>query len=96
MISDYKIERVSESPYPDIEDGVFYLLESVDGNPWSVCFRCPCGCGQYIHLPVLKDSGVYWDLSIDEEGRPSLSPSILSLDGCKSNFFIKNGKSIIC
>ncbi|WP_307174508.1 DUF6527 family protein [Hydrogenophaga pseudoflava] len=58
--------------------------------------RCPCGCGRKIELLLINEAEPRWDLLLDEEGRPSLAPSVWLRDGCHSHFWIRKGKVRWC
>lgn len=64
------------------------------GEDWCVAFRCPCGCGRLIELPLIPEAKPNWRLSCNKNGRPSLHPSVWLKEGCRSHFFIKEGKVI--
>ncbi|WP_410688422.1 DUF6527 family protein [Chitinophaga filiformis] len=56
---------------------------------------CPCGCGKILYLNLLRDYAPYW--AYKTEGKIiSLSPSVHRTVGCKSHFFITDGKLIWC
>ena len=82
-----------------------YTCEYVDGTVncehvpdgkmlGSVMFGCPCGCGHEVYICVTDCGGDrrHWDLTVDDEMRPTLSPSLQLTGGCQSHFFIRNGK----
>lgn len=69
------------------------LLED-NGENWSVGFRCPCGCGDVIELFLLPEVKPRWDIEIDARRHPSLSLSVWKATGCKSHFWVKQGKII--
>jgi len=48
---------------------------------------CVCGCGMQTPLPI-KDGE--WNLKVDN-GKVTISPSILQRLGCKSHYIILNG-----
>jgi hypothetical protein len=68
-----------------------------DGNEdWCVGMSCPCGCGHKIELLVIKEAKPRWDITIDKNGCPSLLPSVWLQNGCRSHFWLKNGRIIWC
>ena len=69
------------------------LLED-NGENWSVGFRCPCGCGDVIELLLLPEVEPRWDIEFNARRQPSLSPSVWKATGCKSHFWLKQGKII--
>ncbi|WP_237362010.1 DUF6527 family protein [Rhizobium gallicum] len=57
---------------------------------------CPCGCGRRLEVMLLKDVKPRWDLSVDKSGLPSLHPSVWVAEGCRSHFWLRNGKIHWC
>lgn len=70
------------------------VLARQDGESWSVGMLCPCGCRQRIELPLLKEIQPRWDVKVETSGKPTLNPSIWLREGCRSHFFIRNGRVI--
>lgn len=64
------------------------------GAAWSVLMRCPCGCGQPVELPLIREARPRWSLRVDKEGRPTLTPSIWRQEGCRAHYFVKGGKVV--
>lgn len=58
--------------------------------------NCPCGCNEILNLSLMKSHDPHWTIKIDSLARPTLYPSIWKNDGCKSHFWIKNGKISWC
>ena len=75
--------------YPNgVPMGIVYVF-----NGELASFQCPCGCKEHIHLKVDPDEGhPRWALNVDDNGLVSLSPSIHWVCGCRSHFFITNGR----
>lgn len=67
-----------------------------DGEDWSVGMRCPCGCGETIELMLLRKAKPRWDLRVDEEQRPTLRPSVWRKAGCRSHFWLRQGRIAWC
>lgn len=63
---------------------------------WCVGMRCPCGCGRVIELLVIPEAKPRWDLTVDAKGRPTLSPSVWLQKGCKSHFWLRDGRVQWC
>jgi len=55
---------------------------------------CPCQCGELIHACLMRSRNPHWDLSLDSDGYATLSPSLWRSSGCRSHFFIRNGRLI--
>lgn len=67
-----------------------------DGDDWSVGMRCPCGCGRTIELLLIEEAEPRWKLTVESDGRPTLSPSVWLKDGCKSHFWLRGGRVEWC
>lgn len=70
--------------------GVILLRDA--GSDWSVGFHCPCGCGDVIELLLLPDVRPRWEIAIDRRGCPTLHPSIWRQTGCRSHFWLREGR----
>jgi hypothetical protein len=68
------------------------ILLKDGGEDWSVGFLCPCGCGEVIELLLLQNVKPRWDIKVDRRGRPTLFPSVWKATGCKSHFWVRNGR----
>lgn len=69
------------------------LIHMMDGGEsWSAGLNCPCGCGEVIELMLLPNVKPRWDISIDHLNRPTLFPSVWRSTGCRSHFWIRQGK----
>jgi Family of unknown function (DUF6527) len=68
------------------------ILLRDSGEDWSVGFRCPCGCGQRIELPLIREADPHWNLRVEPDGTPTLAPSVWRKDGCRSHFFLRSGR----
>jgi len=65
-------------------------------TPMWVLFKCPCACGETISLPLQTSHSPHWTVSLSESGRPDLYPSVWRKNGCKSHFWIEDGRVIWC
>lgn len=72
------------------------VLTRDDGDDWSVGMRCPCGCGERIELMILKEARPRWDVSVNKVGEPSLHPSVWRKSGCRSHFWVREGRILWC
>lgn len=69
------------------------VILTKDGHEdWSVGFKCPCGCGSVIELLLIKEATPHWRCNIGKNNIPSLYPSVWLTTGCKSHFWLKNGR----
>jgi hypothetical protein len=88
-VSRYKAVRVVESP-EHFEIGCMYLHEN-RGRPLVLEFICPCGCGDKIELSLIAWTDPSWRIEGDFEF-PSIYPSVRRVVGCRSHFWVKDGK----
>jgi hypothetical protein len=72
------------------------ILAREDDEDWCVGMRCPCGCGSTIELLVVPEAKPRWDVSIDVNQRPSLKPSVWVQRGCRSHFWLRDGRVQWC
>lgn len=72
------------------------VLVRDDGEDWSVGFQCPCGCSETIELIVLDGAKPRWDIKIDAARRPTLHPSVWRQRGCRSHFWVRQGRIHWC
>jgi hypothetical protein len=85
----YAVEKVHEIP-DHVEGHTLYLVGLP--KPWSAALLCPCGCGEVIHISLLKDEEPSWRLYLSKTKGPSLAPSIWRTEGCRSHFFLRSGR----
>jgi hypothetical protein len=71
-------------------------LAREDGEDWSVGMHCPCGCWQRLELMVLQGVKPRWDFRLNRKGQVTLHPSIRLVSGCRSHFWLRDGKVIWC
>lgn len=72
------------------------ILAREDDEDWCVGFRCPCGCRRIIELLVVPEAKPRWDITCDVDGHPSLYPSVWLQTGCRSHFWLRNGRVFWC
>lgn len=75
--------------------GKLYLVGS-PADPWCALLRCPCGCRETLHLDLLPDVRPRWDIRCSPAGRASLTPSVHRIRGCRSHFFLREGRVDWC
>ncbi|WP_394339847.1 DUF6527 family protein [Mucilaginibacter conchicola] len=56
---------------------------------------CPCGCKQILYTNLIEDHHPFWKYKLNGK-TISLRPSIDRLVGCRSHFFLTDGKIIWC
>ena len=85
----YRTVRVSELP-GSIKKHRLYLVGDDDAY-WFAALLCPCGCGSSIQLPLVGRRP-RWKVNMHKNGYCSLTPSVWRTTGCKSHFFLVQGK----
>lgn len=78
-----------------IQENEFIAVIYKNKPVWAL-FKCPCGCGYVITLPLQKPHNPKWRLYKLESKRPTLYPSVWQNKGCHSHFWIEDGKVIWC
>ena len=93
------MNHVTEVPATFIEDifaedvpaGAFAFDRTV---AQSIVYSCPCGCGQTVALPIRGESDTTnrraWGWNGDTV-KPTLTPSIKRMDGCRWHGHLQNG-----
>ena len=72
------------------------VLARDEEGDWCVGMRCPCGCGHAIELMLIREVKPRWDLSTDSTGHPTLHPSVWLQGGCRSHFWLRDGRVHWC
>lgn len=88
----YLVQRSDELPEQVHERRIYLIGESAE--PWLIALQCPCGCKSLIQLNTLKEAKPRWSYELHPFGRISLTPSIWRKVGCKSHFWVRNGKVV--
>jgi hypothetical protein len=85
-----KYEFVKDLPNYIKDERIYIIKDGI--NPDSLAFKCPCGCDSIIFLNLLKDAKPCWKFRITKKGNITISPSVWRKIGCKSHFFIREGR----
>lgn len=86
----FKYEIVNDVPKIISERKIFVITEGTHLD--SLVFICPCGCNSSIFLNLLDDAKPCWKYRITKRGNISIIPSIKRKVGCKSHFYIREGR----
>jgi hypothetical protein len=57
-----------------------------------VMLRCPCGCDEPITLSLQQVHQQRWQLEVTKDQRGSIYPSVWRTTGCRSHFWLKDGR----
>jgi hypothetical protein len=90
------IKAVRVEELPDKLDCLTLYAVGEGDYLWFAAMICPCGCGQTLHMSLLKDERPRWKLTEHPDGTASLVPSIWRVKGCRSHFWLKRGKIEWC
>lgn len=82
---------VEDEPDEPVDDIVYVVGRSI---PLYAAMRCPCGCGETLRMNLRSEAKPSWRWYIGEAGAATLSPSVWKRDGCRSHFFIRDGRII--
>jgi hypothetical protein len=88
----YRFVIVDDTATVILERTIFILKEDIVAD--SIAFKCPCGCKEDIYLNLLPDADPCWTWSGLSARKISIYPSVWRRVGCKSHFFIRDGKVI--
>lgn len=73
------------------------LVVARDGDEdWAAGMICPCGCGDVLELMLIPEARPSWRLIVDGKKRPSLQPSVWRDTGCRSHFWVRQGRVHWC
>lgn len=76
-----------------LKSKTIYII-GVENNPWQLIMECPCGCKNTLHMNLMKEESPVWSYVIENKKMITIHPSINRIVGCKSHFFIRNGKLV--
>lgn len=90
------VRREKEVPARDtLTAGEAVLVGSPRVPKW-LSVPCPCGCGVPYLLSLSRSRRPRWDVATDWLARPTVTPSVRRLDGCRSHFWIRKGEIAWC
>lgn len=90
------IRRKSDVPAShELGQGQAVVVGPAEAPKW-LTFHCPCGCGVPFLLSLSRTRRPRWTVVADRRGRPTVSPSVRRLDGCRSHFWIREGRIDWC
>jgi hypothetical protein len=87
--SRFKIVNTNELP-DTMRPGTLYVIG--EPEPWFAALMCPCNCGETIQLSLLESDSPHWSLRTNRRRLPTLQPSINRTAGCRSHFFLRDGR----
>jgi hypothetical protein len=91
-----RIAIVEADTPPDSLPSRNLILAREDNEDWAVAFRCPCGCGKRLELLLVDEAKPNWKLTLKNGEKPTLHPSVWLKNGCRSHFWLRDGKIVWC
>lgn len=91
----YRTEVVRNDLPEILEKRRLYVVEE-SGYQESAALLCPCGCGQVLYLNLLEEERPCWRVRSSARAWTTVSPSIWRKTGCKSHFWLREGKIYWC
>lgn len=94
----FKSEKLYRARFVDdvpdkFDNRIIYIIEN-EGYYWQAVMICPCGCKKILHMNLIKEHRPSWKFKINKKGIITLHPSINRIVGCRSHFFIREGKVV--
>jgi hypothetical protein len=90
----YRVLAVDELP-DRLASKIVYAVGD-EGQYWLAALTCPCGCGDTIQLSMMQGRRPRWNLVEQNLRFPTLTPSVDRTVGCRSHFFVRNGRIEWC
>ena len=92
----YRLAKTHEELPTKLNSQLVYPIGEKN-DLWSLAFLCPCGCNDVIHLNLLEHGDrPSWKITDYPDHLADLSPSVWRKVGCKSHFFLKDGRVQWC
>jgi hypothetical protein len=89
-----KYTQISVAEIPSkLDESKIYIIGN-KGQYWLALMKCPCGCGDTLHMNLLPSHRPCWKFVIDKNNTVSFKPSLWRKAGCQSHFFIQNGEVV--
>jgi hypothetical protein len=75
--------------------GAYDIRIQGNGEPGGMGFVCPCGCGREGYLPFKPQPSPSWTFDGNTD-KPTLSPSVLQVGGCRWHGWLRAGIWVSC
>lgn len=94
--ADQLIRAVMVDEQPDaLSPGECYLIGESEFR-WFAVLICPCGCGDAVVLNLLTEMRPCWRVEVHPNDVVTFHPSINRTVGCRSHFFVRQGRVAWC
>lgn len=88
--------RLVDGDLPSSLDKNTIYIVAEDGFFEHVSMLCPCGCADVVHLNLLPDERPIWKMENHAVGGITLYPSVWRKGGCRSHYWIRQGRVKWC
>jgi len=86
------VGQTGEDTPDQLSDRTVYLIGDEGSKPWAAVMLCPCGCKEVIQLSLIEDDNPSWRVRLGDKRRVTLHPSVWRVRGCRSHFFVREGR----
>lgn len=94
--ADDRLRAVFVDEQPDVLRASACYVVGEGEHRWFAAFLCPCGCGDEVVLNLLPDMRPRWRIETHDDQTVTIHPSINRRVGCRSHFFIRQGRTQWC
>lgn len=91
-----RLKAVMVDEMPDVLKPEKVYVAGEGGCLWFAAMTCPCGCKQILYMNLNGQSKPCWEITICADGTVTLYPSVWRKIGCKSHFYLRNGRIEWC
>lgn len=89
----HKVNHIDAAPpLSEVATDVVYVVAPKQVLKWAMLI-CPCGCNEVITLSLQPTHNPHWKLDVAISGRATLYPSVWRTTGCRSHFWLKDGRA---
>lgn len=89
-----KTVYVADTPERLASETIYIVGEN--NHYWCAAMLCPCGCGDGVFLSLVEEDYPSWKCKVDRTQRVTLVPSVWRTAGCRSHYFVRQGRVIWC
>ena len=89
----FSAEYVEDEP-DVLHDGRVYFVGGRD--PIYAAMACPCACGAVLRMNLRPEADPCWLWATSDRGAVTLKPSVWHQSGCRSHFFLHDGRVDWC
>jgi hypothetical protein len=95
IVPPHRTETVEDRLPQQLRRRTLYILQE-DGIQEQAAMLCPCGCKRVLHMNLLRDERLCWQLTRHADGTATLHPSVWRKKDCRSHFWFRRGRVQWC